>query len=73
MSDYPPRVFEARIADPDGIEVSVTVRIPPGAIWPTADGRDSTANSVAEAAEVAQVSAVQAINRIAGYKERPPF
>ena len=70
---YPPRTFEARITDPDGIQVHVTVTVPAGAMWPDANGRIDTGEPVSEAAEVAQVTAVQAINRIASYKGRPPF
>jgi hypothetical protein len=55
--------FESRITTHDGIEVHMTILVPPGAFLPT----------VGQCAEVAQKSVTGAIETIARMQEEPPF
>ena len=55
--------FESRITTHDGIEVRMSILVPPGAFLPT----------IAKCAEVAQQSATKAVETIIELQQEPPF
>jgi hypothetical protein len=62
-----PYIFDARISDPTGLRIDVTITVPEPATWP----------DVGDAAEIAQMAASRGLAQTrqarSNYYERPPF
>lgn len=65
-----PWKYGSRITSPDGIEVTVSITVPPGATWTRSGGRASTSDALPP---IAQMTAALAMKHIDETKNEVPF